>query len=159
MLLRDTPSDLRLYFRYLTRMVRLAQQRRRLKAPTRPRKGKAASFALAIGAGLFSPAYANAPMIDKQIHINDKKAAINYAKGLLDKSQFECLLHLYAKESAWKRTAYNKSGAYGIPQLKNSMIADMSGSMQVMYGIKYINHRYNGNTCNAYKHWQRYGWH
>lgn len=157
-MIRDTPSDLRFCLRWLTDAVRLAQQRRRLKAPTRPRKGKAASFALAIGAGLFSPAYANAPITDKYIHITDKQQAINYAKGVLDKYQFECLLHLYAKESAWDRTAYNKSGAYGIPQLKNAMIKDMTGSMQTMYGIKYIHHRY-GSACAAYKHWKQHGWH
>ena len=145
--------------KYLTRMVRLAQSKGAYKRQREPRRGWLASFALAIGASLCSPAWAHAPVQHKQIFINDKKAAIQYAKGLLNKTQFECLLHLYAKESAWRRTAYNKSGAYGIPQLKNSMIANMSGSMQVMYGIKYINHRYNGNTCNAYKHWQRYGWH
>jgi len=139
-------------------MVRLAQSERALKRERKPRRGVLASFAIAIGAGLFSPAHAHAPVAHRAIFINDKQTAINYAKGLLDKYQFQCLLHLYNEESNWRRTAYNKSGAYGIPQLKNSMIANMSGSMQVMYGIKYINHRYN-TPCNAYKHWQRYGWH
>lgn len=156
--MRDTLSDLRFYILDLTRMVRLAQQRRRLKAPTRPRKGKAASFAIAIGAGLFSPAYANAPIIDKHIHISDKVQAINYAKSVLNKTQFECLLHLYAKESAWDRTAYNPSGAYGIPQLKNSMIRNMSGVQQTKYGIKYNYHRY-GSMCGALQHWKTHGWH
>ena len=139
----------------------LSAKRMRLKAQTRALKGLLASFALAIGAGLFSPAYAYAPTHSRSIFINDKVQALSYAKGLLSKSQFECLRYLYAKESGWQRTAYNKSGAYGIPQLKNSMIANMSGSMQVMYGIKYINHHrlYKGDTCKALQHWRTYGWH
>lgn len=153
---RDTPSDLHIYMKHLTRLVRLAQSEGAFKRQREPRRGLLASFALAIGTSLCTPAVASAPM--QKIVINDKKEAINYAKGLLNKTQFQCLLHLYAKESAWDRTAYNKSGAYGIPQLKNSMIAPMSGAMQTMYGIKYINHRY-GNACNAYAHWKRYGWH
>ena len=141
----------------LTSLVRLAQSEGGLNRQREPRRGWLASFALAIGASLCSPAWAHAPM--QKIVINDKIQAIQYAQGVLSKSQFQCLRYLYAKESAWDRTAYNKSGAYGIPQLKNKMIVSMSGSMQVMYGIKYINHRYNGNACAALQHWRVYGWH
>lgn len=143
----------------LTRMVRSSLSEGALKRQREPRRVWLASFAIAIGAALCSPAYAHAPMVRSAIKINDKIEAKNYAKGLLSKSQYQCLNALYSKESAWNRSAYNKSGAYGIPQLKNDMIKNMSGVMQVMYGIKYINHRYNGNTCNAYNHWKIHGWH
>jgi hypothetical protein len=142
---------------YLTRLVRSSTSEGAFKRQREPRRGWLASFAIAIGAALCTPAYAYAPM--QKIVINDKVQAIQYAKGLLTKSQYQCLLHLYSKESAWDRTAYNKSGAYGIPQLKNSMIKNMSGTMQTMYGIKYINHRYHGDTCKALQHWKIYGWH
>ena len=154
---RDTPSDLRFYHFNLTSMLRFRLAKAASGRQREPRRGWLASFAIAIGAALCTPAYAYAPM--QKIVINDKIQAIQYAKGLLNKSQYQCLLHLYAKESAWDRTAYNKSGAYGIPQLKNSMIAPMTGAMQVMYGIKYINHRYHGDTCLALQHWKSHGWH
>ena len=157
MKLHDTPSDLRFYHFDLTRLVRSSTSEGACKRQREPRRGWLASFAIAIGAALCTPAYAYAPM--QKIVINDKIQAIAYAKNLLSKSQYQCLLHLYSKESAWDRTAYNKSGAYGIPQLKNSMIAPMSGTMQVMYGIKYIQHRYHGDTCKALAHWKIYGWH
>lgn len=140
-------------------MVRLAQSEGAFKRQRKPRRGWLASFAIAIGAALCSPAYAHAPMVRSAIHINDKVQAKQYAKNILTSAQYKCLTTLYGKESAWDRTAYNKSGAYGIPQLKNDMIKDMSGSMQVMYGIKYINHRYHGDTCKALQHWVKYGWH
>lgn len=155
----DTPSDLRLWFSICIGMLPFSKSEAALRRQRKPRRGWLASFALAMGAALCSPAYAHAPMVRSAIHINDKIEAKNYAKNLLSKTQFQCLNALYAKESAWNKDAYNKSGAYGIPQLKNDMIADMSGAMQVMYGIKYINHRYGGNTCKAYNHWKIYGWH
>jgi hypothetical protein len=153
----DTPSDLHFCLKHLTRLVRFSKGKGALKRQREPLRGLLASFALAIGAGLCSPANAHAPV--SYIHVNDKIQAMNYAKGILSKSQYLCLRDLYTKESNWRRTAYNKSGAYGIPQLKNKMIKNMSGSMQTMYGIKYINARYQGDTCLAYKHWKRYGWH
>ena len=153
----DTPSDLHFYLKHLTRMIRLRLAKALSERQREPLRGLLASFAIALGAALCSPANAHAPV--DYIHINDKVQAMNYAKGALTKSQYSCLHNLYLQESHWNRKAYNPSGAYGIPQLKNSMIAPMSGAMQVMYGIKYINHRYHGDTCAAYKHWQVYGWH
>lgn len=141
----------------LTSMIRSSDCEAAFKRQREPRRGVLASFALALGIALCSPAYAYAPIAHKAL--NDKKEAKAYAKRLLTTTQYKCLLALYGKESAWDRSAYNKSGAYGIPQLKNAIIKNMTGPMQVMYGIKYINHRYKGNTCNAYKHWQRHGWH
>ena len=143
----------------LTSMIRSSKANALLKRKREPRRVVLASFAIAIGAALCSPANAHAPMARSAIKINDKIEAKRYAKNLLSKSQYSCLNALYSKESAWNKDAYNKSGAYGIPQLKNDMIKNMSGSMQVMYGIKYINHRYNGNPCIAYSHWIKYGWH
>ena len=153
----NTPSDLHFYLKHLTRMIRFTPSKGAFKRQRGLRQQMPASFAIALGAALCSPANAHAPV--KQIHINDKVQAMNYAKGALTKSQYSCLHNLYLQESHWNRKAYNPSGAYGIPQLKNSMIAPMSGAMQVMYGIKYINHRYRGDTCAAYKHWQVHGWH
>jgi len=74
-----------------------------------------------------------------------------------------CLIKLYGKESAFNPYAIgNLSGkyhTYGIPQLKNALIYDKSPIEQVRYGLKYIDHRYDGDTCKAWSHWLRKGWH
>ena len=86
----------------------------------------------------------------------------DYIKSLLPKDQALCLIKLYGKESAFNRLAIgNKEGSiqtYGIPQLKNPLIRDMSEYNQIDYGIKYIEHRYS-NACDAYAHWVKKGWH
>ena len=76
-----------------------------------------------------------------------------------------CLIKLYGKESAFNRAAIgnlsspSKSYVYGIPQLKNPIIKDLSANNQIDYGMKYIDHRYDGMPCNAYAHWLKKGWH
>ena len=86
----------------------------------------------------------------------------DYIKSLLPKDQALCLIRLYGKESAFNRLAIgNLNGSihtYGIPQLKNPLIAHMSAYNQIDYGIKYIEHRYE-DACDAYAHWVRKGWH
>ena len=86
----------------------------------------------------------------------------DYIKSLLNYEQALCLIKLYGKESAFKTDAVgNLNGSkqtYGIPQLKNPLIKDMSAYNQIDYGIKYIEHRY-GTPCRAYAHWVRKGWH
>ena len=74
-----------------------------------------------------------------------------------------CLIKLYGKESAFNpRAIGNLDGSkqvYGIPQLKNPIIKDLSAIEQINYGMKYIDHRYDGLPCKAWKHWQVKGWH
>jgi hypothetical protein len=81
----------------------------------------------------------------------------------MDKKEAVCLMKLYGKESAFNPKAIgNLSGTiqtYGIPQLKNPIIKDKKPIDQVRYGIKYIDHRYQGDTCKAWKHWIKKGWH
>ena len=140
-------------------MVRLQPSKARTNAPLRPRKGKVAGL-LAIGASLCllaSPlktvdsakaSSVRLKTIDYQIHALNK---------LRDLKQFNCLLKLYAKESAWNPQARNGSH-YGIPQGNSTWLRKQSGMVQVDWGIAYITHRY-GNACVAYKHWSKYGWH
>ena len=86
----------------------------------------------------------------------------DYIKSLLSKDEALCLIKLYGKESAFNSKAIgNLNGSqqtYGIPQLKNPIIKDMSAYNQIDYGIKYIEHRY-GSSCLAYAHWVKKGWH
>lgn len=75
-----------------------------------------------------------------------------------------CLIRLYGKESAFKKDAIgnlsspSKAYVYGIPQLKNPIIKDLSANKQIDYGMKYVKHRYS-TPCKAWKHWQEKGWH
>ena len=74
-----------------------------------------------------------------------------------------CLIKLYGKESAFNpRAIGNLDGSkqvYGIPQLKNPIIKDLSAIEQINYGMKYIDHRYDGLPCKAWEHWLEKGWH
>lgn len=73
-----------------------------------------------------------------------------------------CLIKLYGRESAFNSKAIgNEDGikkAYGIPQLKNPIIKDLSPNKQIDYGMKYIKHRYMGSPCMAYAHSNKTGW-
>jgi len=117
----------------------------------------ARSVALAIGISLCLPmSHASSGSIDA---INPK----TYIRLSMDHKQANCLLTLYGKESAFNQYAIGnlkgKYHVYGIPQLKNPIIYEKSAIEQVRYGIKYIHHRYNGDTCMALHHWKVWGWH
>jgi len=87
----------------------------------------------------------------------------DFIRMSMDQREAVCLIKLYGKESAFNPYAIgNLSGkyhTYGIPQLKNALIYDKSPIEQVRYGLKYIDHRYDGDTCKAWSHWLRKGWH
>jgi hypothetical protein len=73
-----------------------------------------------------------------------------------------CLIKLYGKESAFNPKAIgNEDGlhkAYGIPQLKNPIIKDLSANRQIDYGMKYLAHRYSNSPCKALRHSRLKGW-
>jgi len=124
---------------------------------TPSRLSVARGVAAAIGIALFMPmAHASSGSIDA---IQPK----DYIRMTLPKAEAICLIRLYGKESAFNPYAIgNLSGkyhTYGIPQLKNALIADKTAIEQIHYGLKYIDHRYNGDTCKAWSHWLRKGWH
>jgi len=116
----------------------------------------ACSVAVSIGIAVSS---AIQPVEDGLIDLTPK----DYIRTLYSKEQALCLIKLYGKESAFNRYAignpYGKKQAYGIPQLKNPLVAHVSSIEQVNMGIDYIEHRYQGDTCVAYAHYLRYGWH
>ena len=120
-------------------------------------KGAACLIASVIGISLCLPmSHASSGSIEA---IKPK----DYIRMTLDKREAVCLIRLYGKESAFNPYAIgNLSGkyhTYGIPQLKNALIADKSAIEQIHYGLKYIDHRYDGDTCKAWSHWLRKGWH
>ena len=89
----------------------------------------------------------------------------DYVRFTLDKREAKCLSRLIGKESAWNHKAIGnldsptKSYVYGLLQLKNPIVKDKSPIEQIHYGLKYIDHRYQGDTCKAWKHWKDKGWH
>ncbi len=78
--------------------------------------------------------------------------------------QFSCLVSLWNKESGWRTTAANPSGAYGIPQaLPGSKMASAgadwrtNASTQISWGLGYIASVY-GTPCSAWAHSQATNW-
>jgi hypothetical protein len=79
-------------------------------------------------------------------------------------AQFGCLNNIWTRESGWRTTAENASGAYGIPQaLPGSKMASAgpdwqtSATTQIKWGLGYIQGRY-GTPCDAWAFWQGNGW-
>ena len=88
----------------------------------------------------------------------------DYVRLALDKKEAKCLSRLIGKESAWNHKAIGnlnsptKEYVYGLLQLKNPIVKDKSPIEQIHFGLKYIDHRYQGDTCKAWKHWKDKGW-
>jgi len=62
--------------------------------------------------------------------------------------QMRCLDKLWMLESNWSPTAKNKkSSAYGIPQLLK--MTETNPYKQIVLGLKYLDHRFNGDICLA----------
>ena len=113
---------------------------------------------VAFGISLFSPAYAVAPIDEKQ-YLSIKE----YAAILVDdKTQMICLSKLYGKESAWNDKAVgNLNGSqrvYGIPQGKSEYLKTASPEQQIQWGLKYIDNRY-GSPCAAWQFFQKNNYH
>ena len=123
---------------------------------TASRRRVARGVAFVIGISLSIPMQvAESGSIDA-IHPKD------YIRLHYSKDEALCLIRLYGKESAFNpRAIGNEDGikkAYGIPQLKSEFIKDVSANKQIDYGMKYIDHRYQGEPCRAWAHSKRKGW-
>jgi hypothetical protein len=132
---------------------------RALRGSGRALKRIARPVAIVIGISLCLPmSHASSGSIEA-IHPKD------YVRLALDKREAKCLSRLIGKESAWNHKAVGnldsptKSYVYGLLQLKNPIVKDKSPIEQIHYGLKYIDHRYQGDTCKAWKHWKDKGWH
>ncbi|MEV5407732.1 hypothetical protein AB0K60_02680 [Thermopolyspora sp. NPDC052614] len=81
------------------------------------------------------------------------------------RAQFQCLDHLWTRESNWNHRATNRSsGAYGIPQALPASKMSVSGhdwrvnpKTQIKWGLRYIRSRY-GTPCAAWAHFRARGW-
>jgi hypothetical protein len=120
----------------------------------RTRKALVRSVAIVLGISLFLPMASAVPAT-----IDPKQSAKAFAKSMISsKEQYICLARLYGKESAWNPSARNGSH-YGIPQGRSKYLKTASAQEQVIWGLNYINHRYSGKPCLAWKHWQEVNWH
>jgi len=132
---------------------------RALRGSERALKRIARSVAIVIGISLCVPmSHATSGSIEA---IDPK----DYVRLALPKKEAKCLSRLIGKESAWNHKAVGnlnsptKSYVYGLLQLKNPIVKDKSPIEQIHFGLKYIDHRYQGDTCKAWKHWKDKGWH
>jgi len=132
---------------------------RAFKGSERAASRIARSVAFVIGISLSIPmASADSGSIDA---IQPKR----FIQLSLDKREASCLSKLIGKESAWNPQAIgnlsspSKSYTYGLLQLKNPIVKDKSPIEQIHFGLRYIDHRYQGDTCKAWSHWLSKGWH
>ena len=88
----------------------------------------------------------------------NKTLTISFLRALgYNEQQRECAITLWTRESRLDHLADNpRSTAYGIAQLlgEKSSRADL----QILHGIKYVEHRYSGSFCSALRHSDRKGW-
>lgn len=85
----------------------------------------------------------------KAVKTNDIEMYKLYAHmKILNDKQYRCLVILWRKESNWSPVAKSKSStAYGIPQLLR--LKETNPFKQIDAGIKYLDHRYDGDICKA----------
>jgi hypothetical protein len=77
---------------------------------------------------------------------------------IINYKQFQCFNQLITKESNWRINAVNGSH-YGLGQMRNTKYRELDGYRQIDWTLRYIKARYSGSSCNAYRHWQKKGWH
>ena len=70
--------------------------------------------------------------------------------------QYRCVVTLWRLESQWNpKSANKKSSARGIPQLLK--MTETNPYKQIDLGLKYIDHRYDGDTCKALAYHKKHG--
>lgn len=100
-------------------------------------------------ASAFAPVHKLAPKKVAYLSVFSPKA---FALALLkNKSEFRCLDRLWTMESHWNPKADNPdSTAFGIAQRLGEKSKD--AAVQIVMGIKYIVHRYEGSPCKALRY-------
>jgi len=105
------------------------------------------------------------PLIEKRVSVptvkeqSIKTYARDYIQERSAKREWRCFTRLIGKESAWKHTAENPSGAYGLGQVKGSKdYTEGKPKLQVKVSYRYMLHKY-GSACGAWEHFKSEGWH
>ena len=94
----------------------------------------------------------------------NRQTAREYSKALgYTPRQVECLITLWTRESRFDHLGRPRdisgkpiSSAYGIAQLLRERSS--RPELQILHGIRYIEHRYRGDSCSALRHSDRRGW-
>lgn len=126
--------------RYLTRPVRYSRARE-------PHRG-IARLRLTTLLGALSVITAISMQQAKAVNKDIEMFKLYAHMKVSDDKQYRCLVILWRKESQWSPIARNrKSSAFGIPQLLK--MTETNPFKQIDLGIKYIEHRYQGDCCLA----------
>ncbi len=88
----------------------------------------------------------------------NKALIVSYSRALgYSKRERACLISLWTRESRLDHFADNpKSTAFGIAQLLRERSREPE--LQILHGIRYLEHRYRGSACRALAHSDRRGW-
>lgn len=76
---------------------------------------------------------------------------------IIDYKQFQCFNRLISAESSWRIDARNGSH-HGLGQMRNDRYQNLDGYRQIDWSIRYIKIRY-GSSCNAWRFFERHGYH
>lgn len=82
--------------------------------------------------------------------------AYNHFDANLEESQ--CYVELIWRESRFNPSARNGSH-YGLAQMRNVKVKDLSPRNQIRWHLRYLDHRYSGSACKALAHLKREGFH
>jgi hypothetical protein len=93
-----------------------------------------------------------------QEKLENKTLIVSYSRALgYSKQERTCLIALWTRESRLDHLADNpKSRAFGIAQLLRERSREPE--LQILHGLRYLNHRYRGSACRALSHSSRLGW-
>jgi hypothetical protein len=111
----------------------------------------AIAITININAVTISNAY---PLTAKQI--DWVLVAYNHFDANLEESQ--CYVELIWRESSFNPRARNGSH-YGLAQMRNVKVKDLSPRNQIRWHLRYLDHRYSGSACQALAHLKREGFH
>jgi len=129
-------------------MLRLS---RRLRGTFAARRAVGATLFICLSAMNVSAAESK----QKPLHVMNIKL---YAYNQMSWEQFQCYNYLIHQESRWNYKARNGSH-YGLGQMRSKWYGTLSPLKQIDAHLDYIKHRYQGDACKAYAHWERKGWH
>jgi hypothetical protein len=88
----------------------------------------------------------------------NKALTVSFLNALgYNDNQIKCAITLWTRESRFDHLADNpRSTAYGIAQLLRERSSQPE--LQILRGVRYVEHRYRGSFCGAKRHSDRVGW-
>ena len=127
---------------------------------TRAAKAGSSRRTTLTGALLLSVALTDISTANELKDVNNYKLYAHSRVG--DFKQFICLEKAWTIESNWNpKSVGNRKGTkkvYGIPQIKNIKVRSLDPYTQIDWGLRYIDHRYNGDPCLMLKHLRKHNW-